>query len=71
MHNISNLNKCQDSYQVLEKTPRFCVMRKKSSRTHKESLNKYFWPKILITNTLSTNVHKMYECDKTKCPIAM
>jgi hypothetical protein len=24
----------------------------------------FFWPKILTINTLGTNVHKMYECDK-------
>jgi hypothetical protein len=28
----------------------------------------FFWPKILTTNTLSTNVHKMYECDKNQVP---
>jgi hypothetical protein len=27
-----------------------------------------FWPKILITNTLGTNVYKMYECDKNQMP---
>jgi hypothetical protein len=27
----------------------------------------FFWPKILTTNTLSTNnVHEMYECDKNQ-----
>ncbi len=29
---------------------------------------KVFWPKILITNTLNINVHKMYECDKNQVP---
>jgi hypothetical protein len=24
----------------------------------------FFWLKILSTNTLDTNVHKLYECDK-------
>jgi len=28
----------------------------------------FFWPKILITNTLDTNVHKMYECEKNYMP---
>jgi hypothetical protein len=28
----------------------------------------FFWPKILITNILGTNVHKMYECDKNQAP---
>jgi hypothetical protein len=29
---------------------------------------KHFWPNIFITNTLDTNVHKMYECDKNQVP---
>ncbi len=41
---------------------------KKSSKTHKECLNKFFWPNILTTNTLGINVHKMYECDKNQMP---
>jgi hypothetical protein len=72
MHNMSNLNKFKNSnYQVLENNLGFCLLKKKSSRTHKECLNKFFWPKIPTTNTLGTNVHKMYGCDKTKCLIAM
>jgi len=27
-----------------------------------------FWPKIHTINTLGTNVHKMYECDKNQVP---
>jgi hypothetical protein len=49
-------------YQVLENNLGFCLQKKKS-RTHKQSINKYFWLKIFTTNTLGTNVHKMYECD--------
>jgi len=29
---------------------------------------KTFWPKILTTNTLGANVHRMYECDKNQVP---
>jgi len=54
MHNLVNLNKFQDPYQVLEK----------NSKTHK----KCFWPKILTTNTLGTNAYKMYKCDKNQMP---
>ncbi len=68
MHSMSNLNKFQDSYQVQKQNPRFCLLKKKHLRIHKECLNKFFWPKILITNTLGTNVHKMYECDKNQVP---
>ncbi len=68
IHSMSNLNKFQNSYQSLEKIPRLCLLRKISSKSHNECLNKYFWPKILTTNTLGTNVYKMYECDKKKMP---
>jgi hypothetical protein len=68
MINISNLNKFQDSYQILEINPRFCLWGNCFSRIHKEYLNKFFWPKIFTTNTLSTNVYKIYECDKNQLP---
>jgi hypothetical protein len=42
--------------------------KKKSSKIHKECLNKYFGPKILTTNILDINVHKMYGCDKNQVP---
>jgi hypothetical protein len=71
MYNMSNLNKFHHSYQVLEKKFRTLSYKKKSSMTHKECLNKCIWPKIFTTNTLGNIVHKMYECDKTKCLIAM
>jgi hypothetical protein len=68
MHRMSRLNKFKDSYQVLEKNPGLCFMRKKSSRIHKECLNNFFWPKIFTTNTLCVNVYKMHECDKNQMP---
>ncbi len=42
--------------------------QKKRSRIHKECLHKFFWLGIFTTNTLSTNVHKIYECDKIQVP---
>jgi hypothetical protein len=66
MHRMSNLNKFKDSYQVLERNPRLCRMKKKGSRTHNECLNNFSWPKIFTTNTLCVNVYKMYECDKNQ-----
>jgi len=66
MHIMSNLNKFKDSYQVLEKNPGLCFMRKKSSRILKECLNNIFWPKIFTTNTLCANVYKMYEGNKNQ-----
>jgi len=45
----------------MEKIQNFNVFwEKKSSKIHKEFLNNFFWPKFLITNTLGTNVYKMY-----------
>ncbi len=41
-------------------------LEKKNSNIHKECLNNFFWPKILTTNNLGTNVYKMYECDITQ-----
>ncbi len=65
---MPNLNKFKDSYQVLEKNPGLCLMRKINSRTHKECLNNFFLPKIFTTNTFHVNVYKMYECDKNEMP---
>ncbi len=64
---MSNLNKFKDSYEVLEKNLKLCLMRKKS-KNHKKCLNKFFWPKFCITNTLCANVYKMHECDKNQMP---
>jgi hypothetical protein len=71
MHSMSNFNKLQYSYQVLEKNSRLHFLRKKSSKTHKKCLNKFFWSKFFTTNTLSTNVHKCVSLIKTKCPIVI
>jgi hypothetical protein len=68
MYSMSNLDKFKNSYQVLENNPRFCLFFKKSSKIHRECLNNFFWPKILSTNTLGINIHKMYECDKNQMP---
>jgi len=43
-------------------------MRKKNSKTHKECLNNFFWPKIFTMNTLCVNAYKMHECDKNQMP---
>jgi hypothetical protein len=66
MHTMSNLNKFKDSYQVFEKTLGLCFKKNKSSKTHKECLNNFFWPKIFTTNILYANVYKGSECDKNK-----
>jgi hypothetical protein len=66
MHRMSNLNKFKDSYQALEKNLRLYCMRKKSSNTHKECLNDFFWPKISTTNTLCVNVYKIYVYDNNQ-----
>jgi hypothetical protein len=68
MQSMLNLNKFQYSYQFLGKNSGFCLLRKKNSKIHKECLTNIFWPKILITNILDTNVHKIYECDKNQVP---
>ncbi len=65
---MSRLNKFKDSYQILEKIPRLCLMRKNNSRTHKECLKKKIWPKIFTPNTLCVSVYKMHECDKNQMP---
>jgi hypothetical protein len=68
MHSMSNLNKFQNSYQVLEKNLGLCLLINKGSRIHKECLKKKIWPKILPINTLGIDVHKMYGCDKNQVP---
>jgi hypothetical protein len=67
MHRMSNLNQFKDPNLILDKYPRFCLMRKrKKFKSHKEHLNKKKLPKIFTTNTLCANVYKMYECDKNQ-----
>jgi hypothetical protein len=68
MYSMSNLNKFQNSYQVLEKKKKLCFLQKRSSKIHKECLNNLFWHEVLTKNTLGTNEHKMYECDKNQMP---
>jgi hypothetical protein len=65
MHNMLNLNKFHNFYQVLEKNPRLCFLKKKVQRLIKNVL-KNIWPKILTINTLGNNVNKMNECDKNQ-----
>jgi hypothetical protein len=61
---MSNLNKFKDSYQVLEKKIQdFVLWKKKSSKIHKECLNKIF-----TINILCVNVYEMYEYDKNPMP---
>jgi hypothetical protein len=60
-----NLNKFHNFYQVLEKNPRLCFLKKKVQRLIK-NVFKNIWPKILTINTLGTNVNKMNECDKNQ-----
>jgi len=68
MHRMLNLNKFNYSYQVFKKNLGLYFMKKKGSKTHKDCLNNFFWPKIFMTNTLCVNVYKMYECDKNQVP---
>jgi hypothetical protein len=49
--------------KYLKKNQDFVCREKKRL---KECLDKFFWPKILTTNTLGTKVYKMYECDKNQ-----
>jgi hypothetical protein len=67
MPSMSNLNKFEDSYQVLEKNPKLCLLRKnKSKDSYNECLNKKIWHNFFTKNTIGTNVHEMYECNKNQ-----
>jgi hypothetical protein len=44
-------------------------MKKKSSRTHKECLNKLFWLKSFTANTLDAMCTKCSIMTRAKCPI--
>jgi hypothetical protein len=68
MHSMLSLNKFQNSYQVQEKNSGLCFLRKKSSKIHKECILKTIWPKILTTNILNINLHKMYKCEINQMP---
>jgi len=65
---MSRLNKFKDSYQVLEKNPWFCPMRKKKFKDSQGMSKQFFWPNIFTTNTLCVIVYKMHECDKNQMP---
>jgi hypothetical protein len=66
VHNFFNLNNLKVPNKS-RKTSRilFCD-KNKSSRTHKEHLNKLFYFKIFTTSTLTANVYKMFKCDKNQ-----
>jgi hypothetical protein len=69
MYRMSNFNK--DSYQVLEKNPRFCPMKKINSRTHKECLNNFFWPKFLSQTPYVLMCIKCMKVTRTKYDIVV
>jgi len=72
MHRTSNLNKFKDSYQVFEKNPRFCFMKKQNSKTRKESLNNFFQgPRFLPQRPYVLMCIKCTNVTRTKCPIVM
>ncbi len=71
MHNMSNLNKLKDSYQVFEKNLGLCYMRKNKSRTHKECLNIFFSPRFLPQTPYVLMCIKCMNVTRTKCLIAM
>jgi hypothetical protein len=71
MHRMSNLNKFKDSYQILEKNPGLCFMKKKSSKTHKECLNNFFGPRVLPQTPYVLICIKYMSVTITKCSIIM
>jgi hypothetical protein len=52
----------------LEKKIQDFVSKKQKLKDSYGMSKKYFGPKILTTNILDINVHKMYECDKNQVP---
>ncbi len=56
------------SFKIPTKSKTLSLDHKKRSRIHKECLHKFFWLGNFTPKTLSTNVHKMYECDKIQVP---
>jgi hypothetical protein len=69
---MSNLNKFKDSYQVLEKKSKTLSHEKnKNSKTHKECLNNFFWPKILPQTSYVLMCIKWMNMTRTKCPIVI
>jgi hypothetical protein len=66
VHNFFNLKNLK-VHGKSRKTSRILFCEKnKSSRTHKEHLNKLFYLKIFTTSTLTTNVYQMFKCDKNQ-----
>ncbi len=69
---MSNLNKFQNSYQVLKKKFKTLSCAKKKVQVFINNVLIYFLsPKILTPNTLNINVHKCVSVTKTKCAIAI
>jgi hypothetical protein len=71
MHRMSILNKFKDSYQVLEKNQRLCIMRKINSKTHKERLNNFFGPRFLSQTPYVLMCIKCMNVTKAKYTIIM
>ncbi len=42
MHKMSNLNKFKNFYQIFEKNPRFCFMRKKNFKDSQGMSKQFF-----------------------------
>jgi hypothetical protein len=71
MHKTLNLNKFRKSYEVFEKHSRLCLMRKKSSKTHKECLNNFFGPRFLSQTPYVLMCMKCMNLTRTQCPIVI
>ncbi len=71
MHRMSNLNKFKDSYQVLEKNPRLCFMRKKVQGLIRDVQTTSFGPRFLPQTLYVLMCIKCMNVIITKCPIAM
>jgi hypothetical protein len=62
---MSNLNKFKNSYQVFEKNPGLCFM-KKNIQGFINNVSKKKLAQDFTIITLCANVYKMYECDKNQ-----
>jgi len=65
MHRMSNLNKFKDSYQVLEKNPRFCHMSKKKVQGPIRNVKTIFFGSRFLPQT--PFVLKCMNVTRTKC----
>ncbi len=63
--------KFKGSYQVLEKNLGLCLMKKKSSKIHKQCLNNFFGPRFLLQTHYVLMCIKCMNVTRTKCPIVM